>query len=313
MARWCTHSPGPWVCIGSFPCQTGRETPIVLQCLTILRMCIPYLGPWNKPHTSILMVVIHLYPSISLPPLFPSARKLRVSEQMHYALASAILHGPHKAPLESLSIHSLHERGRFRSGQNYTESSENIPLEEDWPENSHPIQVGPGTMRRIFTPELAARCADRLQALTVTQLEMTLPRFFGIVPPQWQYLELDIHKECASFIQSVKPPVLALRYLCLCPDQSRALQIRSPIRTSVMPPNKVFGFDGIFWPLLSEGWFGLKEIYLSNVYPNARPLPQGVSDAKDVLRQHNLQNLEGVNVFYDEMTDFFWNKLRMSD
>lgn len=62
---------------------------------------------------------IHPYPSISLPPLFSNARKLRVGGQMHYALSSAILHGPQKAPLESLSIHSLHERGRFRSGQNY--------------------------------------------------------------------------------------------------------------------------------------------------------------------------------------------------
>lgn len=155
-------------------------------------------------------------------------------------------------------------------------------------------------MRRMFTPKLAARCANHLQTLTITQLEMTLPRFFGIVSSQWQYFELDIHKECASFIQSVKPPVLALRYLCLFPDQTRALQIRSPIRTSVMPPNKVFGFDGVFWPLLSEGWAGLKEIHLSDVYPNARPLLQGVSDAKDVLQQPNLQNLEGIKVFFDE-------------
>lgn len=62
---------------------------------------------------------IHPYPSISLPPLFSNAHKLRVGGQTHYSLSSAILHGPQKAPLESLSIHSLHERGRFRSGQNY--------------------------------------------------------------------------------------------------------------------------------------------------------------------------------------------------
>lgn len=256
---------------------------------------------------------IHPYPSISLPPLFPNARKLRVGGQMHYSLASAILHGPHKAPLESLSIYSLHERGRLRSGQNFTESDDAPPLEEDWPEDSLPIQVGPGTMRRIFTPELTVRCVHHLQNLTVTQLQTTLPRFFGIIPPQWQNFELDIHRECASFIRSVKPPLLGLRYLSICPDLAWALQIRFPIQTSVMPPSKVFGFDGVFWPLLSEGWSGLKEIHLSNVNPNAIPLPQGVSDAKDVLYEPNLLNLEGVKVHYDAKADYFWNELRMSD
>ena len=139
--------------------------------------------------------------------------------------------------------------------------------------------------------EILGRQSLFMRQLLQSPLEMTLPRLFGIVPPQWQYRELDIHKECAWFIQSVKPPVLALRYLCLCPDQTRAPQIHSQIRTSVMPPNKVFGFDASFWPLLSEGWSDLKEIHLSNVYPNGRPLPQGVSD-KDVLRQPNLQNLD---------------------
>lgn len=81
----------------------------------------------------------------------------------------------------------------------------------------------------------------------------------------------------------------------------------------MIPSGKAFGFDVIFWPLLSEGRSGLKEIHLLSVNPNVRPLPQGVSDAKDVLRQPNLQNLEGVNVHYDVTTDSFWKELRMSD
>ncbi len=60
---------------------------------------------------------IHAERSIAVPSLFPSARYICLGGKMHYALASAILHGSNKAPLISLSLNNVQEGGLFASGR----------------------------------------------------------------------------------------------------------------------------------------------------------------------------------------------------
>jgi hypothetical protein len=108
---------------------------------------------------------MHFYPPKPIPPLFPAAHNIRLSGQMHYGFASAILHGHEKTPLKTLAICNLHERGHTRSGQNYQEppiredhqwglaawdESDAEPMEEDWAPDSLPQQVPPGPMRHLL-------------------------------------------------------------------------------------------------------------------------------------------------------------------
>ncbi len=57
----------------------------------------------------------HPDPLSPLQPLFPSAQHIRLGGKMHHALASAILHGPDKAPLHSLTLNNVLERGLLRA------------------------------------------------------------------------------------------------------------------------------------------------------------------------------------------------------
>lgn len=119
----------------------------------------------------------HIAPCVELPSLFPMATHITLSRKMHYAVATAILHGPNKPDLISLSLNNVQEGGLVRergrtSGENFrwwgkgvlnlycTDQSRALEMtyfEESWPEGCLPIQVKPSCMRRLL-PGLQYRC-----------------------------------------------------------------------------------------------------------------------------------------------------------
>lgn len=173
---------------------------------------------------------IHRYPPKPVPALFPAASHIRLSGQMHYGLASAILHGPQKTQLKTLDICNLHERGHTQSRQNYQtppvresygwgvaawEDDVAAPIEEDWPEGSLPKQVPPGPMRRLLNKQLVTRCTS-LERLALRQVGIDMLQSFKILPPGWYYPGPEIHEEWTSFIRAVRPRHLILQYDDLC-------------------------------------------------------------------------------------------------
>ena len=109
------------------------------------------MGPWHSESLASI-------PLSRRPLLFPDARHIRLGGKMHYALASAILHGSDKAPLSSLSLNNVQEGGLLASGENFhmgikvdgfVRSWRDLDtFKENWPEGCLPIQVKPGNMRR---------------------------------------------------------------------------------------------------------------------------------------------------------------------
>ncbi|KAJ5820366.1 hypothetical protein N7474_005957 [Penicillium riverlandense] len=136
----------------------------------------------------------HDYPCPPPQHLFPKATDIRLSGQMHYALASAILYGPKKPHLQSLALCNLLERGRLKSGSNFEPQYDPrfkrtprlIPQEEIWPEHENPVQVAPGDMTRLLGPTLQSRCS-RLRHFTFGVLELTPELSHAILPPGWAY------------------------------------------------------------------------------------------------------------------------------
>ncbi|KAJ5388949.1 uncharacterized protein N7496_000017 [Penicillium cataractarum] len=219
----------------------------------------------------------HCYPPKPIPPLFPAACHIRLSGQMHYGLASAILHGPEKMSLKSLTICNLHELGHTRSGQNYQkppirsfyqwglaawDESDAEPIEEDWAAESLPKQVPPGPMRRVLNKQLASRCSS-LESLTLCQVSMEMLQTYGLLPPGWYYPGPELHEEWATFIQAVRPCHLRIQY----DDVSTA--IRSGLK-AMWRKNTCRGslpyhreFTRKLLPLLKEGWPELRRLELT--------------------------------------------------
>lgn len=219
----------------------------------------------------------HCYPPKPVPPLFPAASHIRLSGQMHYGLAAAILHSLEKTPLKTLDICNLHERGHTQSGQNYQAPpiqegynwglaawDENAaePIKEDWPAGSLPKQVPPGPMRHLLNDQLVARCTS-LESLALCQVSIEMLHAYELLPPGWYYPGLEIHEEWASFIQAVRPRHLIIQY-----DDVSAT-IRSELKT-LWRKNTCRGnlpyhgdFDQKLLPLLKEGWPGLQRLELT--------------------------------------------------
>lgn len=219
----------------------------------------------------------HGYPPKPIPPLFPAACHIRLSGQMHYGLASAILHGPEKTSLKSLTICNLHERGHMRSGQNYQQppirrdyqwglaawdESDAEPIEEDWPAESLPKQVPPGPMRRVLNQQLASRCSS-LESLTLRQVSLEMLHAYGLLPPGWYYPGPELHEEWVSFIQAVRPCHLRIQY----DDVSAAIRsgLKAMWRKNTCRGNLPYHgeFNQKLLPLLKEGWPELRRLELT--------------------------------------------------
>ncbi|KAI9930817.1 hypothetical protein MW887_011575 [Aspergillus wentii] len=249
---------------------------------------------------------IHPYLSDSshLTSLFPNATHISLSGQMHYALASAILHGQDKAPLTSLRIGCLLERGRVRSGENYIYRKSGREMEEDWPEDSNPIQIYAGCMRRVFNLSLQSRCRD-LSDLTLCYLDLDMLRHRNNIPPGWNYLPDETHEEWTSFLKVVQPQHLTIEYFVLCMERLSELQGRTC--RLPRPGNRVF--DHILLPVLHEAWPGLRTLDIHGVWPGRwtfwdRPEPPHPC-AK-------FNHLTSVNVRVDTRSPQYWDRLRRS-
>lgn len=168
---------------------------------------------------------VHCYPLKPVPPLFPAASHIRLSGQMHYGLASVILHGPDKTSLKTLDICNLHERGHTQLGQNYQapplqegydwglaawDENDAEPMEEDWLADSLPKQIPPGPMHSL-NGQLVARCS-RLENLTLRQVSIEMRHAYELLPPGWYCPGLEIHEEWASFFQAVRQRHLIIQY-----------------------------------------------------------------------------------------------------
>ena len=240
--------------------------------------------------------------------LFPSARHIRLGGKMHYALASAILHGSSKAPLTSLNLDNVIEGGLIRSpalqcsqgyrfaytlpdghGWGYNDYS---LIKEDWPEGSFPVQVIVGPMRRLLTPSLQHRCRQisflRLRKQGQQHPDQTLPSSLTF--------DDEVYSEWATFIRAVKPRILIFSHAGdICPPWS-GVRLRScaplpPVQWPEIAPMDV-RFQETLLPILREGWPLLERLEI-----------QGVS--RKVLG--NLEFMQGATVKISENVEPCWN------
>ncbi|KAJ5155218.1 hypothetical protein N7492_008021 [Penicillium capsulatum] len=211
---------------------------------------------------------VHDYPYQSLPPLFPKASHIRLSGQMHYALASAILHGP-RAPLKCLSLTNLLEAGCLRGGRNFQLQYDPrfkyrprlLPVEEIWADDGNPVQVVPGEMTRLLGPALQSRCS-RLHRFTFGILDLTSESGLRILPPGWCTRNAAIHDELTAFLYNVHPREVALVYSRLSAERRAELKSRYWRRRCVIHPRPSLGPQhGLFQTLL-DGWPGLQKIVI---------------------------------------------------
>lgn len=231
--------------------------------------------------------------------LFPFAQHIRLEGKMHYALVSAILHGPDKAPLYSLTLDNVLEEGLLRATTAFRFShtisngggwAHNDPsdITEDGPEDSLPMQVAPGCMQRLLTltPSLERRCQHiRLLYLRKRGQQNQRQSLSGAVTHHD-----DFYQEWAAFIRVVQPliPVIA-HARNIHPPWSRVkmrscdallVQLQSP---EIAPMNEKFQ---TLLPLLREGWPGLERIET-----------RGMSRSE----LGDLEDIEGVTVKVDEL------------
>jgi hypothetical protein len=247
-----------------------------------------------------------------LPSLFPSATSIRLGGKMHFALATAILHGANKASLTSLSLNNVQEGGLLSSGANFlnhmpTRFNPNGKVDfatfrENWPKDSLPVQVAPGSMRRLLTSSLQSRCRHLRYLFLCKQGQQHRtqgqPHPFQSGPSSLTY-EDDVYYEWASFLWAThpnivifahggvarpKPLLLSNRYSCNIP-----LLIPPPIPARYMQLSDLAPMDkrfrDIVLPVLKDGWPRLKKVEVRGV--NIKVLTE-------------LKNLEGVEVVIDK-------------
>lgn len=274
--------------------KEGKPSPI-LQLENIYTL---YQSLRNVTNVDISGGDLHDYPYPSLPPLFPKATHVRLSGQMHYALASAILHGPQHALLKSLSLHNLLEPGCLKGGQNFQPQYDPrykyrprlLPLEEIWPEDGSPIQVAPGEMIRLLGPALQSRCS-RLQRFTFGVLDLTSESSLRILPPGWCTRNAALHDELTAFFRIVHPQEVALVYSRLSPDRRAELKSRYWRRRCVIPPRPSPTPRHRLLQTLLEGWPELQNMevlggHRDPDFPNAPeepfPSPEGLPSLENV-------------------------------
>ncbi|KAJ5578384.1 uncharacterized protein N7459_007348 [Penicillium hispanicum] len=262
-----------------------------------------YLSLRHVTHVDINGGELHEYPYQSLPPLFPEATHIRLSGQMHYALASAILHGPQQAPLECLSLENLLECGCLKTGQNFQPQYDPrfkyrpqlLPLEEIWPDGGKPVQVAPGEMTRLLCPALQSRCS-RLRRFTFGVLDLTSESGRRILPPGWCTRNVAIHDELTAFFRAVQPQETVLVYSRLSPERRAELVSRYGRRRCVVSRRPSSAPRHRLLDTLLDGWPGLQTLEIRGGnrdadFPNtpAQPFPSLV----------NRPGLERVQVYFE--------------
>ena len=281
--------------------RTGESPPPIYN-LENIYVVFSYLR--QVLHVDIHGGDFHNYPCPAISNLFPDASYIRLSGQMHYALASAILHGSNKVPLHSLTLCILLERGRFQTGHNYEpqfdprlrRTRRALPLEEIWPQNVVvPTQVAPGEMvRLLLDPTLQSRCAH-LQNFTFGVLDLTREYRWSMLPPGWCVRILSIHEELTEFFQTVHPHNVEITYSQLSPERRQELRslywrphCRVHPRPSAQPQHALFH-------ILREGWPELESLIIrggqrsSDFHRPPELLPSPVGHP----------NLDGVQVLFE--------------
>ncbi|KAJ5815039.1 hypothetical protein N7474_006816 [Penicillium riverlandense] len=221
----------------------------------------------------------HPYPCPTVRSLFPRATAISLSGQMHYALASAILHGTDKFPLHSLTIDHLHERGLTNDGNNFPGvrsrderilrlKTENRPAHEE-----QPSEVLPGDMTGLFTPELETRCAH-LQTLTYRALDhvrLTIGDAGVEYHFDWQQRGDLVHGELAHFVRIVQPQVVRLVYSQLSKESKADILLRYYVRRCCFTAPPPSPLKHTLLPVLLQGWPGLQRLEISGgalwIYP----------------------------------------------
>lgn len=243
--------------------KEGKPSPI-LQLENIYTL---FQSLHNVIHVDISGGDLHNYPYSSLPPLFSKATHIRLSGQMHYALASAILHGQNHAFLQFLSLDNLLEPGCLEGGHNFQPQYDPrfksrprlLPLEEIWPEEGSPIQVAPGEMTRLLGPALQSRCS-RLHRFTFGVLDLTSESSLRILPPGWCTRNAAIHDELTAFFHTVRPQEVTLVYSRLSPERRAELKSRYWRRRCVVPPRPSAIPQHRLLQTLLDGWPGLQNL-----------------------------------------------------
>jgi hypothetical protein len=228
------------------------------------------------------------------PSLFPAARQIRLGGKMHYAFASAVLHGPGKAQLFSLDLNNVQEGGHLASGKNYYLHS-NETLREDWPENSAPREVGPGCMRRLLNAAFVQSRCSHLRHLSL--------RKQGKQHPQQPYPgddtthDNEVYEEWAAFIRSVRPATLFLAHGGHTdgPYNGHPKRGVGPgLKLSdgqIAPMNE--HFRRFLLPVLKQGWHSLTRLQIEGVSR------QALEDLE--------YELDGVEVLINERVKWCWN------
>lgn len=205
--------------------------------------------------------------------LFPKAHHIRLGGLMQWSLASAILHGEEKAPLVSLTLYNLIERGQLRNDSPYahrvhrrSRGPPQLPfqdIEEDWPAASPPLQVRPGCVRRLLTASLVARCRN----LDTLYLRKQGQQHVQQQLPSLLTYEEDVYHEWASFIAKVQPRHLRIEHggSTMFPwntDNGGTPEARAALE-DVAPMNA--RFRDLLAPVLSPGWDRLQTLEIHGV------------------------------------------------
>ncbi|KAJ5899532.1 hypothetical protein N7495_004276 [Penicillium taxi] len=279
--------------------KEGKPSPI-LQLENIYRL---YQSLRNVTFVDISGGDLHDYPYPSLPPLFPEATHIRLSGQMHHALASAILHGPQQAPLKCLSLNNLLEAGCLKDGQNFQPQYDArfkyrpqlLPLEEIWPDNGSPIQVAPGEMVRLLGPALQSRCSH-LCRFTFSILDLTSESRLRILPPGWCTRNAAIHDELTAFFHTIHPQEVTLLYSRLSPERRAELKSRYWRRRCLVSSRPSLSPKQRLLQTLLEGWPELQSMEIrggsrDSDFPNASVEPFSSPAGR--------QSLENVRVCFE--------------
>lgn len=241
---------------------------------------------------------LDLIPLSPRPSLFPNARHIQLGGKMHYALASAILHGSKKAPLSSLTLNNVQEGGLLASGENYDmghrsrgavrRSAALSTVDEDWPEGFLPKEVGPGNMRRLLNSSLESRCRH-LQYLSLRKQGQ---QCHGQTYPGPLTHEDAVYHEWAAFIQAIRPPTLVLAHggHTDSPCNGRCILLGLNFHDRVTAPMDE-RFRDILMPVLQAGWDELTRMRVEGV---SRSVLGGLSDLHS-------------QITFDEQVKWCWN------
>ena len=216
-----------------------------------------------------------------LPPLFPAAEHICLGGNVHYNLASSILHGDDKAPLRSLTINNVFEGGLLCGGEIFrcwraisegngwpTHKCPHTmggfpPVLEDWPAYSLPAQFTEGCIERLLTSAFQRRC-QRLAFLCLRKQGQQHP-YQGL--PSTLSHDHDVYREWATLLHAVHPSALLIVHggHILPPCRSSYLRRSFVIPQSPEIASMDTEFEVTLLPTLKEGWSGLEKMEIRGV------------------------------------------------